>query len=357
MAHSPPQSAERLARGGGLGRGVIDPERAQGVHDRARTEKVLDREAQIPRRTDLARRDDGDARAGAAPLLLVERPARDSRGIAQAAEHDGGAGLGRRKGNGRSVDRDGACGRVQCDLFASLDGIRHGRREPKDVDDHDDVCRREAGEAREAPLEAELVAMLVERMGHPTSLRRPPRVRAAVRHWSMRILLKLEIDCDPDAAWRALHSPRAVAELYGPFVDLEPLAAMPTSWRPGDDVPVQLSALGIVPIGRQLIHMSERFVAEPAGRVRIFRDSGIPLTGPLASLDVWDHQMAISPVPGHPDRTLWRDRLVVGGPTALALWPLLWSIWQWRAARIRRLAPTWAHDPEVDADPDSARVG
>lgn len=164
----------------------------------------------------------------------------------------------------------------------------------------------------------------------------------------MRILLKLEIDCDPDAAWRALHSPRAVAELYGPMLDLAPMdpAGLPTSMSAGADVPVELSALGIIPMGRQLIHVSERFVDEPSGRVRILRDSGIPLTGPLASLDVWDHQMAISPVPGRPDRTLWRDRLVIGGPTAVALWPVLWATWQWRGARIRALAPTWAHDPE-----------
>ena len=177
-----------------------------------------------------------------------------------------------------------------------------------------------------------------------------------MRHWSMRILLKLVIDCDPDAAWRALHSPRAVAELYGPLLELEPLvpSGLPTSWSPGDDVPVQLSAFGGVPMGRQLIHASERVVHEPAGPVRIFRDSGIPLTGPLASLDVWDHQMAISPVPGEPGRTLWRDRLVIGGPTAPLLWPVLWGMWQWRAARIRALAPTWAHDPEPAIERDVA---
>ena len=169
----------------------------------------------------------------------------------------------------------------------------------------------------------------------------------------MRILLKLVIDCDADAAWRALHSPRAVAELYGPFLGLEPLVpgGLPTAWSPGDDVPVQLSALGRVPAGRQLIHVSESMVDEPAGRVRIFRDSGIPLTGPLASLDVWDHQMAVSPAPGDPSQTLWRDRLVIGGPTALALWPALWAVWQWRAARIRALAPSWAHDAVPEAEP------
>jgi hypothetical protein len=164
----------------------------------------------------------------------------------------------------------------------------------------------------------------------------------------MRIMLKLVVDCDADAAWRALHSPRAVAELYGPFLDLEPLEAkgLPTTWQPGDDIAVQLSALGVIPMGRQLIHSSDRFVEESSGQVRILRDSGIPLTGPLASLDVWDHQMAISPAPGDPSKTLWRDRLVIGGPTALALWPVLWTIWQWRGARIRALAPTWAYDPE-----------
>lgn len=169
---------------------------------------------------------------------------------------------------------------------------------------------------------------------------------ASVQDWSMRILLKFVIDCDPDAAWRALHSPRAVAELYGPLLDLEPLvpSGLPTSWSPGDDVPVQLAAFGKVPMGRQLIHASERFVDEPAGQVRIFRDSGIPLTGPLSSLDVWDHQMAVSPAPGEPGKSLWRDRLVFAGPTAAILWPVLWSAWQWREARVKALAPGWAHD-------------
>ena len=139
----------------------------------------------------------------------------------------------------------------------------------------------------------------------------------------MRIMLKLVLDCDADAAWRALHSPRAVADLYGPFVELAPMAGegLPLRLEPGADVPV-----------------------------RIFRDSGIPLTGPLAALDVWDHQMAVSPAPGDPSRTLWRDRLVIGGAAAAPLWPVLWATWQWRGARLKALAPTWAYDPEAAED-------
>lgn len=178
----------------------------------------------------------------------------------------------------------------------------------------------------------------------------------------MRIMLKLVLDCDADAAWRALHSPRAVAELYGPLVGLQPMdpAGLPTSLEPGADVPVRLR-LGLgdagIGLGDQLIHVSERAVADARGPVRILRDSGIPLTGPLAALDVWDHQMAVAPAPGEPGRTLWRERLVIGGPTALALWPVLWAVWQWRAGRLRRLAPTWAHDPGAAAVADPAGPG
>jgi len=167
----------------------------------------------------------------------------------------------------------------------------------------------------------------------------------------MRVMLKLVIDCDPDAAWRALHSPAAVAELYGPLLAMEPLAEAPTAWESGGDLPVRLSVAGVVPMGSQLISVTDRALTDRTGEVRIFRDSGIPLTGPLASLDVWDHQMAVSAAPGRPGRTLWRDRLVFAGPTAAALWPVLWSTWQWRGARIRALAPTWAHDVEPDPQP------
>jgi hypothetical protein len=163
----------------------------------------------------------------------------------------------------------------------------------------------------------------------------------------MRILLKLVIDCDADAAWRALHSPRAIAELYGPLVRLDPLEPLPTSWEAGHDAAVRLSIGGMLPIGTQLIDVSDLERVADRQRVRILRDSGIALAGPLAALDVWDHQMAVSPAPapGDPSRTLWRDRLVIGGAAAPALWPVLWSIWQWRAARLRALAPSWTDAP------------
>ncbi len=111
-----------------------------------------------------------------------------------------------------------------------------------------------------------------------------------------------------------------------------------------------MRAAGVFPVGRQLISVADRETFDGNGRVRVFRDWGVPLTGPLAALDVWDHQMAVSAAPGDPNRTLWRERLTIGGAAAPALWPGLWAMWQWRAARIRALAPTWAHDPELTED-------
>lgn len=171
----------------------------------------------------------------------------------------------------------------------------------------------------------------------------------------MRIMLKFVVDVDADAAWRALHSPRAIAELYGPFMQLQPLAAegLPPSLEPGADIPVRMSLAGVVPVGSQLIHVSDRYAEDRRGPVRILRDSGVPLTGPLSALSVWDHQMAVSPAPDDSSRTLWRDRLVIGGSAAPVLWPALWATWQWRGARIRALAPTWAWDPVLDADASS----
>ncbi len=169
------------------------------------------------------------------------------------------------------------------------------------------------------------------------------------RHFSMRIVLKFTVDCHPDTAWRALHSPRVVGELYAPLLQMAPVLpdGLPERWMPGDEVPVRLAAFGRIPVGSQLIHISDRTVDTPDGPVRILRDSGIPLTGPLGGLDVWDHQMAVSSQPGQPDRTLWRDRLTFDGPTAALLWPVLWATWQARALRVRALAPRWARDPDL----------
>jgi hypothetical protein len=172
----------------------------------------------------------------------------------------------------------------------------------------------------------------------------------------MRVLLKLILDCEPDAAWRAIRSPAVLREVSSPLFTLTARDpdGFPTIWEPGS-YPVRVRGAGILPIGSHDIRIS--FDDHRTDGVRIMRDSG-----GFPGTTSWDHRLAVSPDPAGPDaegrvRTLYRDRLLVSaGPVTPALWYGLWAFWQWRGARMRALAPGWAYDPPLpeDAAPDGA---
>lgn len=177
----------------------------------------------------------------------------------------------------------------------------------------------------------------------------------------MRVLLKFLLDCDPDAAWRALQSPTAFREVALPWVGFrsdEP-AGFPTVWGNGEHR-VAVRALGAFTVGTQAIRLSTSEVGDPAAPVRILKDTGGGTGGLLSALPHLDHRMAIAPDPAGPDadgrlKTLYRDQLIVkaGVLTPLA-WYTMWAFWQWRGMRLRQLAPTWAYDPPAreDEEPD-----
>ena len=156
----------------------------------------------------------------------------------------------------------------------------------------------------------------------------------------MRVLLKLVLDCEPDDAWRALQDPSVFASVAGPittFRSLEP-GGFPDRWMPGKHH-VAGRLFGVVPVGEQVIDLE---MSEQPGGVRMLKDSGGAVSGPVAAITEWEHTMVVSSA-GR-GRTLYRDRLVfeVGGISALA-WPVFWAYWQWRALRLKTLAPTWRY--------------
>jgi hypothetical protein len=175
----------------------------------------------------------------------------------------------------------------------------------------------------------------------------------------MRVLLKLTLDCVPEAAWRALRSPAVLREVVAPWLDfrsLEP-GGLPTQWEPGVHR-VQPLALRRWPAGEERVDLS--FLDGPADGlpdgVRMLRDAGGATAGPFAMFRSWDHRMAISAAPG--GRTLYRDQLLVSSGSAVAdalAWYSVWSFWQWRGARLRRLAPSWS-DASHEAPSPPARV-
>ncbi|WP_394553025.1 hypothetical protein ACDF64_01545 [Agromyces sp. MMS24-JH15] len=161
----------------------------------------------------------------------------------------------------------------------------------------------------------------------------------------MRVLLKIRLDCDPDAAWRAIRSPAVLREVVAPWLDFASLEAggLPTVWPEGRHR-LRPLALRKWPAGEEVVD-----IAYPDGLpegVRMLRDGGGAITGPLAAFARWDHRMAVSALPG--GGTLYRDRLLATTGNALAdaaCWYPTWAFWQWRGARLKALAPGWAFDP------------
>jgi hypothetical protein len=174
----------------------------------------------------------------------------------------------------------------------------------------------------------------------------------------MRVLLKTILDCDPDAAWRALHSPTVMREVAGPLVDFVPLeeGGFPTSWDGREHVAAMQT--GPFTAGRQSIRL--RDMKPRVEGVRIVRDDGHGLSGLMSIPTSMRHSMAVSADPAGPDadgrvKTLFRDQLEFeAGLLGPAMWPTFWAFWQWRAFRLRQLAPTWAYDWEPETDPDAA---
>jgi hypothetical protein len=173
----------------------------------------------------------------------------------------------------------------------------------------------------------------------------------------MRVLLKLVLNCSPDDAWRAIRSPSVLNAVSAPLTQFESLepGGFPTLWPEGDH-PVRMKSAGGITIGEQVIAISYPEVGSPGsgtrapagggGRhdatsgVRVMRDTGWGLSGPLALVTRWEHTMTIAEAPD--GRTLYRDQLVFGaGRLTLLLWPAYWAFWQWRAIGIARLAPSW----------------
>ena len=154
----------------------------------------------------------------------------------------------------------------------------------------------------------------------------------------MRILLKLELDCTPDAAWDSIRSPEVFRAVSFPFTTFSSLedGGFPEQWSEGKHL-LSVRALGLVDVGRQSVDL--RFI-ERADGVRVVRDTGEGVSGPLSLVTRWRHEMAVSALPD--GRTLYRDQLrFSAGRLTLPMWLVYWAFWQWRAFGIRRLAATW----------------
>ena len=159
----------------------------------------------------------------------------------------------------------------------------------------------------------------------------------------MRVLLKLELDCGVDAAWRAIRSPHVMRQVAAPLLGFWSLedAGFPETWPAGEH-PVEMSALTVLTVGEQVITISypQQTLRRRRDGVRMVRDRGRATSGPLSVVTRFEHTMAVAPAGG--GRTLFRDQLKFSaGILTPLLWPLFWVFWQWRGFRLQRLARRW----------------
>src|ERR1700712_3420113 len=73
----------------------------------------------------------------------------------------------------------------------------------------------------------------------------------------MRVLLKLVLDCSPDAAWHAIREPAVMKDVAFPLMNFTSLesSGFPESWPAGEHQ-VSVTAFGVVPLGEQVIAIS-----------------------------------------------------------------------------------------------------
>lgn len=157
----------------------------------------------------------------------------------------------------------------------------------------------------------------------------------------MQVSVSFDIDCAASTAWDALHQIATIASVYGPVMTMRSQERLPETLQSGDRLEVQLRVLGMLPVGRQLIAISDTYDGHGVDRVRTMHDRGGPIRGPLILARKWHHQISLATKPGTPNQTTWTDTLSFTGSFSWLMKPVLWVVWQLRASRIRQLARSW----------------
>ncbi|MDP4334141.1 hypothetical protein Q7F20_12250 [Curtobacterium sp. A7_M15] len=155
----------------------------------------------------------------------------------------------------------------------------------------------------------------------------------------MHVGIRITLDAPVEAVRDALLSPAVMVAVTKPFLvyrSRDP-QGFPVRWVPGEPHPITASAFGVIPSGDTHVDLD---LYEVRG-VPVQRDNGGGTSGLFGRMSM-QHRMAT--VDLGDGRTLLVDRLSYRmRPAALGvlLWPGMWVIWQWRALRMRALAPGW----------------
>jgi SAM-dependent methyltransferase len=148
----------------------------------------------------------------------------------------------------------------------------------------------------------------------------------------MKVSVRTSLPCSIDAAWEALHTPGIFRQVSAPFTTFrtEPGEDLPERFSTGTDYPVTGMAMGLIPIGRQTIYLTDH-VSDWAHRSVV--DSGRGESGALAALRNWRHQMSLTA--REDGRVDFSDQLTASaGLLTPFAWVGLQLFWWWRKFRL-----------------------
>ncbi|MBT2502001.1 hypothetical protein [Curtobacterium sp. ISL-83] len=155
----------------------------------------------------------------------------------------------------------------------------------------------------------------------------------------MHVGLRIVLDAPVDAVRDALLSPSVMVAVTKPFLVYRSRSpeGFPERWTPGAPHPITASAFGLLPSGDTHVDLD---LYEVHG-IPVQRDNGGGTSGLFGRMTMQHRMATVDRGDGTTmliDRLSYRMRPWVLG---VALWPGMWVIWQWRALRMRALAPTW----------------
>ena len=100
----------------------------------------------------------------------------------------------------------------------------------------------------------------------------------------MKVSVRTTLPCSIDTAWEALHTPAVFRRVSAPFTTFRtgPQEDLPEGFSPDTSYPVTVMAMGLIPIGRQTIYLTDH-VEDWATRSVV--DSGRGESGPSQRFD------------------------------------------------------------------------
>ena len=157
--------------------------------------------------------------------------------------------------------------------------------------------------------------------------------------WGVRVRGKTILRAAIDNAWDALHTPHVFRSVSAPFTVFRAPAAtpLPDRFSPNTDYEVTVWALGIIPLGRQIIRLQDEVTG---WHQRTVTDVGRGVSGPLSLLREWNHEMTLT---ARSDGTTdFSDTLTAkAGLLTPFAWLGLQVFWLWRVTKLRALAGDW----------------